>query len=116
MKSKIWLPTALAFLVALVVCFAFTEAPTNVFSLITARGFFIPSQSSIFTFRTTVENPGSGEWWICGEDSHYFYAVPDRDVSRYLAFPKPKRAEYAGFQPSDYKTWPAEATIAEKIP
>lgn len=97
-------------------CFVSNEALSNLFSLLTADGYFIPSQSSIFTFRTTVGNPGSGEWWLCGEDASYFYALPDRDEVNYLAFPKAKLSKYTGFQQTDYKTWPTEATITSRIP
>ncbi|WP_434777935.1 hypothetical protein [Neisseria sp. Ec49-e6-T10] len=34
----------------------------NVISLIAARGYYIPEQSSVFTFRVTVDNEGSGEY------------------------------------------------------
>lgn len=93
----------------------FTQAPSNLWSLLTGRGFFIPTQSSIFSFRTTVDNPGSGEWWLYGEDSRYFYALHDHDP-RYLAFPKAKQRETRGFQPADYKTWPPESTISSPVP
>jgi hypothetical protein len=113
-KLRLWLLAAFA--IALLACLAFTQALANLFSLFTREGFFIPSQSSIFTFHTTVENSGSGEWWIYGEDHHYFYALPARDGTRYLAFPKANQSNNVGFQPNDYNTWLQESTISSPIP
>ncbi|WDF61182.1 hypothetical protein PQ462_07380 [Flavobacterium sp. KACC 22758] len=60
----------------------------NVFSLIIEKEYFIPKQSSIFTFNETIGNEGSSDVWRYGEDySNYYYNLStfDNDV---LFFPK----------------------------
>ena len=42
----------------------FTEFIHNIASLIASRGYFIPKESSIFTFSVILENTGNGEYWI----------------------------------------------------
>ncbi|SHN57169.1 hypothetical protein SAMN02745728_00877 [Desulfovibrio litoralis DSM 11393] len=91
-----------------------TTLVLNSCRLIVDRGYFIPNDSSIFTFKPTVENNGSGEWWIYGEDYTYYYAYPE--VDDYMNY------DYAGvelniyikirkinncpnFNKEDYKTW-----------
>jgi hypothetical protein len=66
-------------LVRIVLCgillYALFPAFVNLWGLIidTQDIYFIPETSSIFTFRPTVMNPGSGDWWIYGEDNHAYY-------------------------------------------
>jgi hypothetical protein len=88
---------------AVVVFFA-TPAWVNVWSVITGRGFFIPAESSMFTFRVTKENGGSGEWWLYGEDGRAFYALHEKEPV-YLVFPRGAAKGCAGFQVLDYHTW-----------
>lgn len=40
----------------------FTEFIPNVASLIASNSYFIPKESSIFTFSVTIENPRNGEY------------------------------------------------------
>jgi hypothetical protein len=76
----------------------------NAWGLAAARGFAIPKESSIFTFRVTRMNDGSGEWWLYGEDFRNFYGVPDANVA-YFVFPRAKVAQCPGFDPRDTSTW-----------
>jgi hypothetical protein len=48
-----------------------TPAVFNLWSLATGRGFFVPTESSVFSFRVTKMNEGSGEWWLYGEAIRY---------------------------------------------
>jgi len=88
---------------AVIVFFA-TPAWVNLWSVVTGRGFFIPSESSMFTFRVTKENEGSGEGWLYGEDRGNFYALHE-DEPVYLVFPRQAVQRCAGFQELDYRTW-----------
>ncbi|HEV8582536.1 MAG TPA: hypothetical protein VGX68_26010 [Thermoanaerobaculia bacterium] len=89
--------------VAAVILFA-TPAFGNLWDLITGRGFFIPAESSLFTFKVTKDNPGSGEWWLYGEDRRYFYALHEREPF-YLVFPRAAVERCPGFEPLNYHTW-----------
>ncbi len=77
----------------------------NVFSLIIEKEYFIPKQSSIFTFNETIGNEGSSDVWRYGEDySNYYYNLNtfDNDV---LFFPKKNVNNCPGFNPEDVTTW-----------
>jgi hypothetical protein len=89
---------------ALALC---TELFRNSWQLLTdggAGGFFVPAESSIFSFRETQSNPGSGGWWILGEDRASFYAV-EPEGPGYLVFPKVAVASCPGFNPMDSASW-----------
>ena len=74
----------------------------NLWSLTTGTGFFIPAESSMFTFRVSKENDGSGEWWLYGEDGSYYYC---NLTDPYLAYPKSKAATCPNFNPVEVSTW-----------
>jgi hypothetical protein len=52
-----------------------------------------------------VEAGRAAEWWLYGEDAHYFYAQGDRDGLIYIAFPRSKTSECPSFQRHDWTTW-----------
>jgi hypothetical protein len=101
-------------LVAAFIVFAFvTPVVENLWHLATGTGFAIPKESSLVTFRVTHMNPGSGEWWLYGEDFRHFYGVPDEGAA-YLIFPRASVSECAGFDPHNYRTWcPALLTVVK---
>jgi hypothetical protein len=76
----------------------------NLWWLATGTGFFIPEESSIFSFRVTKENDGSGEWWLYGEDHERLYALHPTDPV-YLSVLKQERARCANFNATDQSTW-----------
>jgi len=47
----------------------------NTFALLLENNYFIPKESSFCAFRGTVSNGGSGEGWLYGEDSKYYYML-----------------------------------------
>lgn len=117
------------FLLTCLGLFIFTHFFHNMSRLIASRGYFIPADSSIFTFDPTVENSGSGEWWHYGEDlTHYYYGggcldeqplvllakelphydYDNEEACRYLKIRKYNNCE--GFNSEDYSTW-CEAEI-----
>ena len=67
-------------------------------------GYFIPGESSVFTFTATEMNPGSGGWWLRGEDGNNLYAVVGSEPG-YVVFPKAATARCHGFVETDPKTW-----------
>jgi hypothetical protein len=92
-----------------------TPVLENLFLLLTGAGFEIPAESSVFTFRVTVMNSGSGEWWIYGEDSANFYGVPDVSDIRYLVFSRAKVPDCPGFVPVSYETWCSQFAVPVKV-
>ncbi|HAK61594.1 MAG TPA: hypothetical protein DCO77_14665 [Nitrospiraceae bacterium] len=65
---------------------AYMPVLENGWHLLTGRGYKIPAESSIFSFKPTVMNSGSGEWWLYGEDStHYYYLDNNTKISREAA-------------------------------
>jgi hypothetical protein len=89
-------------IVLVVVLYALAPAFSNLWSLLidTQAIYFIPEGSSLFTFRPTVWNSGSGDWWLYGEDnrSHY-YLEDDIKISKQAA------KACSGFIPNDHVTW-----------
>ena len=84
-----------------------TELFGNSWRLLTdggAGGYFVPAESSIFTFRETQSNSGSGGWWIRGEDRANFYAIEPEEPG-YLVFPKAAIDSCAGFNPTEAESW-----------
>ena len=92
------------FVVIIVLGFS-TELIGNSWDLLTGRGFYIPSESSIFNFKVTKYNDGSGEWWLYGEDNRYYYAlnIDDPFIPPYYIIVK--NNDIVGFDNLNYKTW-----------
>lgn len=62
--------------------------------------YFIPRGSSLFTFRMTEANPGSGDWWIYGEDNRYYYYFENgRKISKQAA------KNCRNFDKTELSTW-----------
>lgn len=80
------------------------QVVSNAFSMLTSKSFYIPNESSVMTFRVTLPNPGSGEWWLYGEDDTNYYALSDDDHYTYLVLPKDAAAK---IDPLDKSTWSA---------
>lgn len=89
-----------------------TPLAGNLWDLLTGVGYEIPAESSVFSFRATVMNEGSGEWWMYGEDGRNFYGVPvnDAGTAKYLVFPREKAAGCRGFDAHDTATWCPDST------
>jgi hypothetical protein len=83
----------------------FSNFGTNLWGVITGRGFMIPAESSIFSFKVTVMNEGSGEWWLYGEDRDAFYAFTGAADRPYVRMTRAAAAKCAGFQPHELSTW-----------
>lgn len=91
--------------ILLIVFFIFTPFGGNVFSLIIESDYFIPKQSSIFTFEETIANEGSSDVWRYGQDRHYFYYNLSDFDNNVLIYPKNKVNECPDFEPHNYETW-----------
>lgn len=92
-----------------------THIFSNIFSLIIEREYFIPKQSSIFTFKETVRNDGSSDVWRYGEDSNNYYynlSTLNNDV---LYFSKKNVLLCPDFNPENINSW-CGAKIPKKTP
>jgi hypothetical protein len=78
------------------------RALVNVASLVVDSQdvYHIPRGSSLFTFRPTEWNGGSGDWWIYGEDNRAYYYFED---GIYISKQTAKSCQ--GFLKNDHTTW-----------
>ncbi|WP_299674480.1 hypothetical protein [uncultured Roseobacter sp.] len=83
----------------------------NLFLTATSAAFYIPAQSSLWRFRATVMNEGSGDWWLYGEDAAHYYAVSDDDHFAYVYLPKHQAP--VAMDPRDTATWGPAAQRVE---
>ncbi len=77
----------------------------NILMLVIEKEYFIPKQSSIFTFNETVPNEGSSDVWRYGEDRSNYYFNRSTFNNDVLFFPKKNIKNCPGFNPEDIKTW-----------
>jgi hypothetical protein len=78
----------------------------NAWLLLIGRGYFIPADSSIFTFEPIEMNNGSGEWWIYGQDYRYYYYAGDGvGKHRYRFVHRSQANACRGFVVTDFSTW-----------
>jgi hypothetical protein len=76
----------------------------NVWGLITEKSYFIPKESSLFTFNPTQMNDGSGDWWLYVEDRENYYALNiENESPKY--FKLEKGSEPKTFDKFNYRTW-----------
>lgn len=81
-----------------------TPLGANLWSLATGQGFFIPEESSVFSFRVTKMNEGSGEWWLNGRDDEQLFALhPSEPVYFSAAFAA--QTGCPSFKENDFTTW-----------
>lgn len=104
MKNKGRLMLALLLIPIIAVSLA-GDIFSNAWSLLTARGFIIPRESSIATFRATALNQGSGEWWLYGEDARYFYHFTGEEQMPYTKIERSATLKCKDFDPLDHQTW-----------
>ncbi|WDF64910.1 hypothetical protein [Flavobacterium sp. KACC 22763] len=90
--------------IALIALF-YTNIFANIFSLIIEKEYFIPKQSSIFTFKETIQNDGSSDVWRYGEDCNNYYYNLSTFHNDVLFFPKNKTKSCPGFNSKNVTTW-----------
>lgn len=86
-----------------------TRLPQNAWGLLEGRGsYFIPAESSIWTFRADVENAGSGSFWLRGSDRTRYYALSEK-TWEYFHIEKENGCER--FDPGNIATWCEMQTV-----
>ncbi|SHN57606.1 hypothetical protein [Desulfovibrio litoralis] len=88
-------------IVAILYILGFTNLINNFAFYIMDPEYIVPKESSFISFRVTIMNPGSGDWWIYGEDKknyYYYYGLGNyAAISRENTCPN--------FKKLDYRTW-----------
>ncbi|PIB38427.1 hypothetical protein [Maribacter sp. 4G9] len=83
-----------------------TEFGPNCWRLLTSNDYDIPIESSMFQFKVTQMNTGSGEYWLYGEDNENYYTMMEKgDNAPYRAISKSVASNIQGFEALDYTTW-----------
>lgn len=94
------------FTILVIILITSTELLENIWELTTGNGYIIPAESSIFTFNATKMNEGSGEWWLYGEDSKYYYTMEKWESNKpYFKILKEEAKKIISFNKHNYKTW-----------
>lgn len=78
---------------------------SNLWLSATDREYVVPAESSALSFTPTVMNPGSGEWWLYGEDRRYYYHFLGRPDQAYRKISRDGARACKGFDPHDHTTW-----------
>lgn len=82
-----------------------SRAGVNAWFLLTDSVYVIPAGSSLFSFAPTVMNPGSGDWWLYGEDRDYFYHFTGEMPYPVERYSREQAVECPGFETANYATW-----------
>jgi hypothetical protein len=83
----------------------FTPFWGNVWLSVTDRDYQVPADSSLLDFQSTKLNPGSGGWWVYGEDRTRFYAFTGAGSPPYRSIGREAALACRGFDPRDLATW-----------
>lgn len=78
-RGKILCLLAVLFIAVLASCDVFG----NLWCVLTGRGFVIPAESSVFTFKVSAMSEGSGEWWLEAEEANFYYHYPSEEPHLY---------------------------------
>ena len=92
-----------------------TQLFSNFWGLLIGNGYIIPNQSSVFTFQATEMNKGSGDYWLYGEDSKYYYTTLEKDhIEPYAFISKVKSKSIPNFDKTNYQTlWTTEISCGD---
>lgn len=86
-----------------------THLFSNLWLLLIGNGYIIPKESSIFSFKSTIMNSGSGDYWLYGEDNtNYYTTLLNKEAgysAKYFLISKEKATKLSGFQKLHYSTW-----------
>ena len=86
-----------------------TQLFSNLWSLTIGHAYIIPKESSIFSFKSTMMNYGSDDYWLYGEDDTNYYTtllnIEAGDTAKYFALSKEKAGKILQFSRHHYSTW-----------
>ncbi len=104
MRRRVLMVLALGLAGGLALLGVATPLLGNVWLSATDGDFRVPQASSLIAFRATQMNPGSGGWWLYGEDGERYYSS-DGDPDHVVVMERSAAAGCAGFDPHDITTW-----------
>lgn len=114
MKHKGWL--IISAVIAILVLGINTRFSINAWFLLIDSAYIIPKESTVFTFKPTVMNAGSGDWWIYGEDKKFYYYFTGDEAIPYSSYLKEDAKKCSGFKSDDYSTWCWKRNVDRKKP
>lgn len=90
---------------AAVLIFSRTPLIVNLWFLAIEPAYVIPKESSILRFKPTQMNPGSGDWWLYGQDQERYYYFFGKNGISYVSYRKDLALGCLGFMAKDFETW-----------
>jgi len=102
MKNKIFMA---AIIFSAVIFILQTPLAVNLWFTLTDPVYLIPDESSLFSFKPAVMNSGSGDWWIYGEDTRFYYYFSGDQPVPYLKCSKGEAENCPGFRHDDVSSW-----------
>ncbi|WP_009964977.1 hypothetical protein [Verrucomicrobium spinosum] len=91
-----------------------TPVMANAMGLAAEKVYIIPEESSLWRFRPTVMNTGSGDWWLYGEDADCYYHFEGSKEVAYHAFKRSDVSQCPDFNPHNYETWCENLVVPRK--
>jgi hypothetical protein len=105
MKSKAFPYLLSGIVITFIVITILTNLGSNLWLTITESEYKIPVESNMLTFNPLLLNPGSGDWWIYGEDRVNYYYHQGDDNNPYVILNKSKAIDCEKFNPLEIDTW-----------
>ncbi len=107
MKSRRAAAIAAAALLTLVLAAAAlnTRLAVNLWLLATDSEYIVPSQSHLASFVPTLMNPGSGGWWLYGEDQDHYYHFVGAGLPPYRYISRAAAGNCPGFDRHRHESW-----------
>ncbi|MEO6173836.1 MAG: hypothetical protein ABIP27_01685 [Flavobacterium circumlabens] len=103
MKYKKYIITTL---LLIFLCAFFSSAfPGNVWGCLIDSNYYIPKQSNLFIFNTTVMQNGSSDAWIYGEDYNNYYYNSGLTKEEIISLSKKEAKKCPDFNALNIKSW-----------
>lgn len=77
----------------------------NLWRMLTDSDYRVPEQASLWSFKPTVMNPGSGGWWLYGEDGHHYFHYGGDGAHPYRIITRQAARACKGFDARQVQTW-----------
>lgn len=77
----------------------------NVWGCLIDSNYYIPKQSNLFIFNTTVMQNGSSDAWIYGEDYNNYYYNSGLTKEKIISLSKEEAKKCPNFNALNSKTW-----------
>jgi hypothetical protein len=105
MRSSVGWALGVLALLGLALSSAGRHSLVNLWLSATDSDYLVPDSSTWARFKPTVMNPGSGGWWLYGEDPSRYYHFIGSGSPPYRAISREAAHACAGFDPHRVETW-----------